>query len=160
MSELLVSVFCIACCCDSGIIIPCTHCPACCIVCVKRDRICFVFYCFQICDELIRSFRKLCDSCIFEYFLVVENSTAYYSDRNTVYFVLIQPSVRIFYFFLYGINISIREEICGKIRFVNLRDHHDVAPVTTLKTKERILCVIGNALDLNLDIRIHFVELF
>ena len=76
-----------------------------------------------------------CDSCLFENFLIIENATAYNCDRDTVYFVLIQPSVRIFHFFFYRINISIGKEVSGEIGFVNLRDHHDVAPVTALKTK-------------------------
>lgn len=40
-----------------------------------------------------------------------------------------------YFTFFYRINISIGKEVSGEVGFVNLRDHHDVAPVTALKTK-------------------------
>ncbi len=71
---------------------------------------------------------------LFENFLIIENATAYNYDRDTVYFVLIQPSVRIFPSFFTD-STSIGKEVSEEVWICQPPDYHDVAQVTALKTK-------------------------
>ena len=74
----------ITCCTAVNVGIPCCHSPACCKVCIQRDRVCVIFDFLKIIKELIRCFWKLCNSCFFKHCLVVNNSLYISHRRKTI----------------------------------------------------------------------------
>ena len=114
---------------NADVCIPCTHCPACGIVGVKRDSVGIVFDELKISKELGRSCGKFIDSRIRKYFLVVKNALCICHVRDTVALSAKFPCIDKVKFLGKIVQRIKRHEICCKIALVNCGDEHYVSPV-------------------------------
>ena len=158
MEHFAVRILGVACRSSADVRIPCTHGPPGRVVRIQRDRVCLLFDQLQVCNKIFRCFRKLCNTGLLEYCLVIEHTLCSSCGRNAIYSPVILLGARETDLPFHCLQIAVGHEIVPEFLSVNCRDHHDIAPFTALQTKQRILGIIRNSLDVDLDIRIHLMK--
>ena len=129
MCKLLVQPCCVTCCDSAEISIPLTtHCPACSIVCIERNRIGIILNLLQCRDKLCRCLWQFCHTCIRENFLIVKDSLSITHISHTIAVAFKFPLVCKVNVLWHLIHCSIWNEVICKLYHVDRRDKHNIAP--------------------------------
>ncbi len=107
VNQLLIHILRISCSIDADVCIPGTHCPSGCVVCIKWDGIRVIFDLLKVCDEVLRSLRKIRDSRFFKNLLVINYALSSCCGRNSIYFFVVFPGmcvVDFLFHIIYGIK--------------------------------------------------------
>ena len=155
----VVHIIGIAGCCSANVRIPCSQCPASCIVGIQRNGIGLIFNLLQVIQECIWCSRQFGNASFFKDTLIINNAHCIAHGGNAVNLAVKHLVAEEFVGILHIIVIADWFKISTKFTLVDSgRNHADVAPVTAGQPCGHIVCIVGNAFKADGDIWIQLLK--